>query len=348
MISITTSESALQNFKSVIEYARDNYKDTNIHTEMLESMNLDSYLVAEGFVSGENDLINEATDVTDAKIIHDGKGTAISVKINGKEYRYVSATKSTPELYRSFMGQLKHAKAGYQALNWLKKNAMEYYGSKNPSEEGKKLLGLSESEESVKLEATQPGDIPPKDTDEEINESVNQEVINTSKAGMSYYDDFLNKKDHDYKRLVKGLQGEIVYMAPMEYIRRLGTDIFKCSTDRVLRGVDQNNVDEIAAKMTAGTKYNIPVLDLANRTQEGRHRALAAEKLGVKKIPVLVVTKWDAHKELGMPKCMDLWYGHTIQWTKKDGSRTEVHVGLDLEKVRDKVQEIVKSGDYKK
>ena len=78
---------------------------------------------------------------------------------------------------------------------------------------------------------------------------------------MSYYDDFLNTKDHDYKRLAKGLQGNIVYMSPMEYIKRLGTDIFKCSTDRVLRGVDQDNVDQIAAKMTTGTKYDIPILE---------------------------------------------------------------------------------------
>lgn len=297
MINVSTSESVLQNFRSVLESARECYKDSNIHTEILESINLDSGNL-QYMVSGEDDLLTEAINVTDAKIVREKNGTAISVKINGKEYRYVSATKSTAELYRSFMGQLKHANAGYKALNWLKKNALEYYGSKDPSEEGKKLVGINESEESVKLEATQPSDIPPSTADEEedkkkINEAIspNSEVIRTDKTGMSYYDDFLNVKDHDYKRLAKGLQGEIVYMAPMEYIRRLGTDIFHCSTARVMRGVDQENVNQIANKMASGTKYNIPILDLANETQEGRHRALAAESLGVKEIPVLVVTK---------------------------------------------------------
>lgn len=369
--SVTTSESVLSNFKSVIESARTDYKSTNLHSEMLESIDLSSDICAE-LISGEDDKLDEAINVTDAKIIREKNGTAISVKVNGTEYRYVSATKSTADLYRSFMGQLKHANAGYKALNWLKKNALEYYGSKNPSEEGKKLVGLAEStistaaalsecdknkKKTTKIlkEATQPSDVPPNTADEEIdkkpvNEAINPntEVFRTDKTGMSYYDDFLNVKDHDYKRLAKGLQGEIIYMAPMEYVKRLGTDIFHCSLERVMRGVDHDNVQQIMDKMTSGTKYNLPILDLANETQEGRHRALAADKLGVKKIPVLVVTKWDAHKELKMPKSMNLWYGHTIEWTRKDGTPGRETVGLDLTKVRKKVEEIIKSGDYKK
>ena len=136
----------LSNFKSVVSYARDSYVNENYHSEILESMNLRSYLMSRGeFISGANYPMNEATNVTDAKIIKDGNGTAISVKINGKEYRYVSATKSTADLFRSFNGMLKNGYAGYKALNWLKKNALEYYASKKPSEEGRKLLGLSES-----------------------------------------------------------------------------------------------------------------------------------------------------------------------------------------------------------
>lgn len=373
--SVMTPELVLENFKSVIESARIDYKENNIHSEMLESIDLSSEVTA-SLISGEDDRLDEAINVTDAKIVREKNGTAISVKVNGTEYRYVSATKSTAELYRSFMGQLKHANAGYKALNWLKKNALEYYGSKTPSEEGKKLVGLAESTistaaalsecdknktkkkpEKILKEATQPSDVPPSTADNEedelkkpVNEAINpnSEVFRTDKTGMSYYDDFLNVKDHDYKRLAKGLQGEIVYMAPDEYIRRLGTDIFHCSTARVMRGVDQDNVDQIASKMAGGTKYNLPILDLANETQEGRHRALAAESLGVKKIPVLVVTKWDPHKELKMPKSMNLWYGHTIEWTRKDGTPGRETVGLDLEKVRKKVEEIIKSGDYKK
>lgn len=380
--SVMTPELVLENFKSVIEYTRMNCKENNIHSEMLESIDLESDLIKD-LVTGESEILQEATNVTDARIVRVGNGTAISVKVNGTEYRYVSATKSTADLYRSFMGQLKHANAGFRALGWLEKNALEFYGNKQDTpkkientKKAKEILGLDESvistaaalsecdkdkskkkSEKILKEATQPSDVPPSTADDEedelkkpVNEAINpnSEVFRTDKTGMSYYDDFLNVKDHDYKRLAKGLQGEIVYMAPSEYIRRLGTDIFHCSTARVMRGVDQDNVDQIASKMTSGTKYNLPILDLANETQEGRHRALAAESLGVKKIPVLVVTKWDPHKELKMPKSMNLWYGHTIEWTRKDGTPGRETVGLDLEKVRKKVEEIIKSGDYKK
>ena len=136
----------LSNFKSVVSYARDSYVNENYHSEILESMDLRSYLMSRGgSISGANYPMNEATNVTDAKIIKDGNGTAISVKIDGKEYRYVSATKSTADLFRSFNGMLKNGYTGYKALNWLKKNALEYYASKKPSEEGRKILGLAES-----------------------------------------------------------------------------------------------------------------------------------------------------------------------------------------------------------
>lgn len=47
-----------------------------------------------------------------------------------------------------------------------------------------------------------------------------------------------------------------------------------------------------------------------------------------------------------MPKSFNLWYGHTIQYTKKDGTRAEIHVGLDEEKMKAKIADIAKSGDY--
>ena len=211
-------------------------------------------------------------------------------------------------------------------------------------------------------ETTQPSAIPPSNaevgvtekpkknwTDPILQEAMSgNSVIRTDKTGMSYYDDFLNPKDHDYKKLAKGLKGEIKMMSPDEYIDALGKDIFHCSRERVLRGVEWNNVKEYAAKMAAGTKFNIPILDLANETQEGRHRALAAAELGVKQIPILVVTKYDPYKELKMPKSFHLWYGHTLQYTKKDGTPMEVHVGLDEAAMKAKVAEIIKSGDYKK
>lgn len=445
MITVCNSNEALDNFRAVLESAYEDYYPNGLSNDLAaitlgkleEQADFNINEMIELACSLPQILNEDATNVTNPHIVQERKGKGISVTVNGKEYRYVSPDRSTEDLFRSFMGMYKHANAGYKALNYLKKNALCYYGSKNPKgkelveafNQGKRMVcwnsaanssALDEKINNGKLnesifspngtyltsdmndlqrvcsilsnegipyylleavsvtakpsvfrahakkdyglaETTQPSDIPPSTSDitEEpekperpeflFNEALDgRAVINTTKTGMSYYDDFLNLKDHDYKKLAKGLKGEIKMMSPDEYIDALGKDIFHCSRERVLRGVEWNNVKEYAAKMAAGTKFNIPILDLANETQEGRHRALAAAELGVKQIPILVVTKYDPYKELKMPKSFHLWYGHTLQYTKKDGTPMEVHVGLDEAAMKAKVAEIIKSGDYKK
>lgn len=446
MITVCNSVNHMDNFRAVLESAYEDYYPHGLSNDLAaitlgkleEQANFNINEMIELACSLPQLLNEDATNVTNPHIVQERKGKGISVTINGKEYRYVSPDRSTEDLFRSFMGMYKHANAGYKALNYLKKNALCYYGAKNPKgkelveafDQGKRMIQwnpaanssmldqkindgkLNESvfradgtyftsdladfqrvcsilsaegipyflHEAVSVtadpptfkahvkkdygmdETTQPSDIPPstadagdvtkpkKDWEDPVlQEAVNgSEVINVNKTGMSYYDDFLNKKDHDYKKLAKGLKGEIVMMTPDEYINRLGKDIFHCSRERVLRGVNWDNVKEYAAKMAAGTKFNLPFLDLANVTQEGRHRALAAAEVGAKKIPILVITKYDPYKELGMPKSFNLWYGHTLQYKKKDGTQMEVHVGLDEEAMKKKVAEIIKSGDYQK
>ena len=614
MITVCNSNQAMDNFRAVLESAYEDYYPSGLSNDLAaitlskleEHAQFNINEMIELACSLPQILNEDATNVTNPHIVQEKKGKGISVTINGKEYRYVSPDRSTEDLFHSFMGMYKHANAGYKALNYLKKNALCYYGAKNPKgkelvesfNQGKRMIQWNPAANSSNLdekindgklnesvfksngtyltsdaadfqrvcsilsaegipyylheavsvtaeppvfkahakrdyglaETTQPSDIPPSTSD--ITQDINQElkdklineaklidnvpkylyhatyagntdsilqkgiipgtgsklhgdkydprvylatsksayekfvfmnygvnangvpvsifqvdtdklsdlkffddpaftkdgvytsspipksaikliedgrpalsklksdfdkshsdlkheekvlsdlvkfgapdsiinqqkkivsnlkkssslnesldgraVINTTKTGMSYYDDFLNPKDHDYKKLAKGLKGEIKMMSTDEYIDALGKDIFHCSRERVLRGVEWNNVKEYAAKMAAGTKFNIPILDLANETQEGRHRALAAAELGVKQIPILVVTKYDPYKELKMPKSFHLWYGHTLQYTKKDGTPMEVHVGLDEAAMKAKVSEIVKSRDYKK
>jgi hypothetical protein len=353
---------ARSNFRSVLESAYADYYHKGLSNDLaaitlgkLEE-NDQSFSINEmiELASSLPSLLNEeATNVTNPHIVHEKKGLGISVTVNGKEYRYVSPDVSTPELFRSFMGMYKHANSGYKALNFLKRVSLCYYGAKNPK--GKELV---ESTDPDLEETTQPSDVPPTTSDiavdpEEqktvLTESVDGATLfNTSKSGMSFYDDFLNPKDHDYKKLAKGLKGTIVMMSPDEYINRLAKDIFHCSKNRVYYGVDQTNVEAYAAKMKAGTKFDIPVLDLARETQEGRHRALAAASLGARKIPVLVVEKYDKYKELGMPKSMDLWYGHTLVWTDKDGIEHQDHVGLNEEAMKAKIKQVMASGNWKK
>lgn len=148
------SSAILENFRDVLESAYESY-DSSLNEAYdfigicLNEMDSNSMEFINESIQSQNNLdplnesqrIDEATNVTDAKIVKEKRGSGISVKINGKEYRYVSPTKSTEDLFRSFNGMLKHGKAGYLALNWLKKNSLCYYGSKKDSEEGREIVG---------------------------------------------------------------------------------------------------------------------------------------------------------------------------------------------------------------
>jgi hypothetical protein len=49
------------------------------------------------------------------------------------------------------------------------------------------------------------------------------------------------------------------------------------------------HVEQYFKRAKQGEKMPIPVIDVVHHTQEGRHRAMVAKQLGLKKIPVLFV-----------------------------------------------------------
>ena len=151
--SLNDSESISENFRNVLESAYDNYEDINEAHDFigicLNTMDSSDSFINEAISSQSsgintlNESLNEATNVTDAKIVKEGKGKGISVKVNGKEYRYVSPTRSTEDLFKSFNGMLKHGQAGYKALHYLMANALQYYveDARDFSQEGRDYVG---------------------------------------------------------------------------------------------------------------------------------------------------------------------------------------------------------------
>ena len=115
---------------------------------------------------------------------------------------------------------------------------------------------------------------------------------------MPLYDGMI--KDPEYYRDKKHVQFDIVLMHPYDYLQGAG-DIFSMRSedmgtprryslaDVLNVGVSEENVKKISDKMSKGTKYHMPVLDLDALEQEGRHRAIAADDLGIAEIPVMVV-----------------------------------------------------------
>lgn len=140
-------------------------------------------------------------------------------------------------------------------------------------------------------------------------QSLNEEAstlnpFDMKDTGMPLYNDMIKNPEYFEKR--KNKKFEIVRMTPDEYINRVvHGNKGRFSREDIIRSREGERTEEYAEKMKAGEKFPLPMLDYASTygfsgekmerfSQEGLHRALAAKKAGVKKIPVMIVT--DAEK----------------------------------------------------
>jgi hypothetical protein len=132
---------------------------------------------------------------------------------------------------------------------------------------------------------------------EEPRQATSAEFRNfkTDTTGMSSYDDYLDPKQLEYKRKNKGENAYISEMTPKEYIERVSKQIFKKPVETQPFAVNKKDVSKYVDDMGKGDKFPMPVLDYRKgmATQEGRHRAFAAEQAGLEKIPVLIVDTLD-------------------------------------------------------
>jgi hypothetical protein len=107
--------------------------------------------------------------------------------------------------------------------------------------------------------------------------------------------EFINmEKNPEYFAKEKEQAGTIVFMSPDEYMKQ-SAFVQKVEPHRSYMAVQKQYVDEYAGMMKSGTKFDVPYLDYKRGEQEGRHRAMAAKKLGYDEIPVLIV---DSPKKL--------------------------------------------------
>jgi len=113
---------------------------------------------------------------------------------------------------------------------------------------------------------------------------------------MPFYDDMM--KNPDYFAQQKGLQSKLVNMPPAEYISAV-MKAKNVTREDILSHRDPVTISKYAELMKGGTKFPILTLDYSKGrlSQEGLHRALAAEEAGITEVPVLVVDLTPEEKE---------------------------------------------------
>lgn len=128
-----------------------------------------------------------------------------------------------------------------------------------------------------------------------------ENVIDVTKTGMSYYNDFLNPSGLRYLQTHKNLTGKIINMTPKEYFERCARDIFNNSVSSLIaqREADKrtnNLLDRVLNEYKL--KLCLPMINYADKGQEGLHRMLAiARNYGWdKSVPVLVVDYFDKER----------------------------------------------------
>ena len=118
--------------------------------------------------------------------------------------------------------------------------------------------------------------------------------FSTSKTDSPDIDEILftdDQRKQEYFTEYKGWQGRIVSMSPREYIRRCRQGFASIGeVVKIESGRDRDRILKYAQQMKQGAEFPIPYLDYRRDfSQEGLHRAMAAEVAGLDRIPVAVI-----------------------------------------------------------
>lgn len=123
------------------------------------------------------------------------------------------------------------------------------------------------------------------------------EIFDTTKTGVSFYDQFLNKRDAEYLKKEHNLTGKIVYMSPEEYYKECADHAWRNKTSvnnlKASRSRDTGALNHLKQVLTVyKRRFPLPYINYAEGGQEGLHRMyIAGELFGwdAPKHPVLVI-----------------------------------------------------------
>jgi len=138
-----------------------------------------------------------------------------------------------------------------------------------------------------------------------VKEVSGKDFFDLTSTGTPFYDDMLGDDDQvagsrtvkDYFLTEKGIEFRISWIAPHTYLEE-SAKIHNSNQIKERLMVEDRLVQEYSDLALQGSKMPLPVLDYVHGSQEGRHRAIVAEGLGLSRMPVLIVTKANEEEQL--------------------------------------------------
>ena len=112
------------------------------------------------------------------------------------------------------------------------------------------------------------------------------------KTDVPLYDGIL--KNPKYHREEKGFHYKIEEMSPEQYMREVAKQQ-KTSLERQYECISPKRIKEYKELTLKGSPMPMPSLERyasGYEVQEGRHRAVVAKELGIKKIPVMKIWRY--------------------------------------------------------
>jgi len=120
------------------------------------------------------------------------------------------------------------------------------------------------------------------------------------------YDKILFGKNYELPKKYAFWHAKIEFMSKEDYFRECAR-IQNTSYSDQFRYVVDNKVQLIMERMEDGVKFDMPYLNYVENEQEGRHRVVAADNLGQKLIPILVLDDVEEDNSLELSDMLGKW-----------------------------------------
>ena len=252
-----------------------------------------------------------------------------------------------PPAKRTIEQKLKEMAENRRKLK--EETGLPYVPNKNPPPpEGRRIdvndPDLDRIERQRRLEQARREPSPtPQEPSPTVQESLLSDVrfsTDQNAPGMTFETwNMINDPEHFIKS--RGKITDIEQMSPGEYISRVSRDVFPTFGEAAIRQQRERTgkIPSIMQAMEEGTEFGLPMIHYDQGrsrfpTQEGLHRAMAAERLGIPEIPVAIhqldrspAARAARAEEFGFDT--DVYHGTLNDFSEFDPSEVDigVHVG---------------------